>query len=69
MRINESRWIHEKSKAGFLMSSHPLTDFEIQTFYENNPKLNVVNWKNKLLTIKDGAYIINIDEYESIGTH
>ena len=25
--------------------------------------------RNNLLKIKDGAYIINPDEYESIGTH
>ena len=24
---------------------------------------------NNLLKIKDGAYVINLDDYESIGTH
>ena len=48
------------------MPPHPLTNFEIQKYYENEPKFNGVYSRNK---IKDGAYIINLDEYESIGTH
>ena len=33
------------------------------------PKFNGVYSRNNLSKIKDGAYIINLDEYESIGTH
>ena len=33
------------------------------------PKFNGVYSKNSLPKIKDGAYVINLDEYESIGTH
>ena len=51
------------------MLSHPLTNFEIQKYYQNKSKLNDVYSRNNLLRIKDGAYIINLDEYESIGTH
>ena len=50
------------------MPSHPLTDFDIQK-YQNEPKFNGVYSKNNLFKIKDEAYIINLDEYESIGTH
>ena len=51
------------------MLSHSLTNFEIQKYYQNKSKLNGVYSRNNLLKIKDGAYIINLDEYESIGTH
>ena len=51
------------------MPSHPLTNFEIQKYYQNEPKFNCVYSRNDLFKIKDGAYIINLDEYESIGTH
>ena len=50
------------------MLSHPLTNFEIQNYYQNEPKFNGVQSRNNLLK-KDGAYVINPDEYESIGTH
>ena len=50
------------------MPSHPLTDFEIQK-YENESKFNGVFSRNNLSKIKDGAYVIHLDEYESIRTH
>ena len=50
------------------MRSHPLTNFEIQKYYQNEPKFNGVYSRNNLPKIKGGAYIINLDEYESIGT-
>ena len=50
------------------MPSHHLTIFEIQKYYEIKPKFNGVYSRNNLSKIKDGAYIINLDEYESIGT-
>ena len=46
-----------------------LTNFEIQKYYENEPKFNCVYSRNNLSKIKDWAYIINLDEYESIGTY
>ena len=51
------------------MPPHPLTNFEIQKYYQNEPKFNGVYSRNNLPKIKDGAYVINLDEYESIGTH
>ena len=38
-------------------------------YYEYEPKFNGVYSRNNLSKIKGGAYIINLDEYESIGTH
>ena len=51
------------------MLPHPLTNFKIQKYYQNEPKFNGVCSRNDLSKIKDGTHIINIDEYESIGTH
>ena len=46
----------------------PLTNFETQK-YENEPRCNGLYSTNNLSKIKDGTYIINLDEYELIGTH
>ena len=53
----------------FSIPSHPLTNFEIQKDYQNELKFNGVYSRNNLPKIKNVAYVINIDEYESIGTH
>ena len=43
---------------------------EIRKYYQNEPRFNVVfSWDNLLDGIKDGAYIINLDEYAEICTH
>ena len=55
---------------GFAMSPHPLTNFEIQNYYKNEPRFNCVFSGNNLpKKIKDGAYVINFDEYADVGTH
>ena len=55
---------------GFLMPPHPLTNFEIQKYYKNEPRFNGVFSRNNLpKKIKDGAYVINLDEYVDVGTH
>ena len=51
------------------MLPYSLTNFEIQKYYQNESKFNGVYSGNNLSKIKDGAFIINLDEYESIGTH
>ena len=51
------------------MPPHPLTNFEIQKYYQNEAKFNGVYSRNNLSKIKDAAYIINLDAYKSIGTH
>ena len=53
-----------------LMLPHPLTNFEIQKYYQNEPRFNGVFSRNNLpKKIKDGAYVINLDEYADVGTH
>ena len=51
------------------MPPHPLTNFEIQKYYQNEPNFNDVYSRNNLPKIKDRAYKINLDEFESIGTY
>ena len=50
------------------MLHHPLTNFEIQKYYQNEPKFNGVYSSNNLPKIKDGAYVINLDDFKAIGT-
>ena len=53
-----------------MIPPHPLTNFEIMKYYENDAKLNAVYSRDNLPNkIKDGAYVINLDEYSDIGTH
>ena len=52
------------------MPSHLLTNFEIQKYYQNEFRFNGVYSRDNLsVKIKDGAYVINPDEYSDIGTH
>ena len=51
------------------MPSHPLTNFEIQKHYQNEPKFNSGYSRNNLPKIKNKVHVINLDEYKSIGTH
>ena len=44
------------------MPLHPLSNFEIQKYYQNEPKFNGVFSRNDLSKIKDGTYLINFDE-------
>ena len=53
----------------FLIPPHPLINFEIQKYYQNEPKFNVVYSRYNLPRIKEGAYIINLDDYSDIGTY
>ena len=49
---------------GFLIPPHPLKNLEIQKYYQNEPRFNGVFSRNNLpKKIKDGAYVINLDEY------
>ena len=54
---------------GLLRPPHPLRNFEIQKYYQNEPTLNGAFSRNDLpKKIKDGAYVINLDEYAEVGT-
>ena len=58
---------------------HPLTNFEIQEYYQNEPRFNGVFSRDNLpnnirpkglgSVVKNGAYVINLDQYHDIGTH
>ena len=49
---------------------HPLTNFEIKDYYENEPRFNGVYSRDNLpKIIKNGAYVINLNEYADVGTH
>ena len=50
------------------MLPHPLTNFAIQKYYQNELKFNSVYSRNNLPKIEGGTYVINLDEYKSIGT-
>ena len=52
-----------------MIPPHPLTNFEIQKYYQNELRFNFVYSRDNLPKIKDGAYIINLNEYPDIGTH
>ena len=41
----------------------------MQKYYQNEPKFNGVHSGNILRKIKDGAYVISLDEYKSIETN
>ena len=51
------------------MSPHPLTNFEIQKYYQNESRFNGIYSRDNLPNLKDGAYVINLDEDSDIGTH
>ena len=51
------------------MPPHPLANFEIQKCYKNELKFNGVYSRNNLPKIKDGANVINLDEFKLIETH
>ena len=51
------------------MPPHPLSNFEIQKYYENESRFNGVYSRDNFPKIKDGVYVINLDEYSDIGTH
>ena len=47
-----------------------MTNFEIQAYYQNEPRFIGVYSRDTLPNrIKNGAYIINLEEYSDIGTH
>ena len=59
-----------KKKLNSLLPFHPLTNIEINEYYKNEPRFNVVYSRNNLPNkIRKGAYVINLDEYENTGTH
>ena len=50
------------------MPPYLLTNFDIQKYYQKEFRFNGVYSRTNLPKIKDGAYVINLDEFKSIGT-
>ena len=60
----------KKNNLNLLLPFHPLTNIEINEYFKNEPRFNGVYSRNNLpKTIKKGAYVINLGEYENTGTH
>ena len=65
---NCKSWLWKEN--GFLMTPHPLTNFEIQKYYQNEPRFNGIFSRDILSKkVKHGAYVINLDKYADTGTH
>ena len=56
----ETKWIFNEASS--------LNNFEMQNYYQNEPKFNGVHSRDNLPKIKDGVYV-NVDEYSDVGTH
>ena len=53
-----------------LLPSHPLRNIEIQKYYQNESRFNGVSSRDNLpKIIKDGAYVINLEEYADVRTY
>ena len=60
----------KKNNLNSLLPFHPLTNIEISEYYKNELRFHGVYSRNNLPNkIKNGAYVINLDEYENTGTH
>ena len=52
------------------MPHHPLTNFEILKYYQNEPRFNGAYSRDNLSKrIKDGAYVVNLDKYANVGPY
>ena len=53
-----------------MIPPHPLTNFEIQQYYQNESRFNGVYSRDNLpKQIKDDVYVINLDEHKDTGIH
>ena len=63
-----------------MTSTHPSTNFEIQAYYQIEPRFNGVFSRDNLRNnnkrshelgsaVKNGVFVINLDEYRDIGTN
>ena len=53
-----------------MIPPHLFTNVEGQADYQNEPRVNGAYSRDSLPhKIKDGTYVINLDEYSDIGTH
>ena len=65
----QALWIFNQKQA-FLILPNPLSNFEMQKYYQNEPRFNCVYSRDILRDKKnDGAYVINLNEYSNIEIH
>ena len=51
------------------MPPHSLTNFEIQKYYQNEPRFSGVYTRNNLSEKREnGTYVINLDEHADVST-
>ena len=63
-------WRSNKTREGFLIPLHSLTNLDIQRCFQKKPKFKGVYIQKKLPnTVKYGVYQVNSDKYKSIETH
>ena len=63
---NCKSWLWKQN--GFWIPPHPLANFEIQKYYQNEPRMVFILEIIFLKKIKDVAYAINLDKYADVGT-
>ena len=51
------------------MVPHPLKNFEIRKYCQNETKFSSFYSRNNLSNIKDGTFVINLDKFKSVGTY
>ena len=56
-------------RSELLIPSHPLANFEIELYHQNEPRLNVAYSRNNLPKRKNRTFIINLDKIILIGIH
>ena len=61
--------LSELVKDSIFNSTSFFNNFEIQNYYQNEPRFIDIYSRNNLPKTKDRAYVINLDGYKSIGTH
>ena len=44
------------------------TKFEVQKYYQNEPKFNGVYSRNNLSKLRNGSYVINLDKFKPVVT-
>ena len=59
----------KRAGRGHMVTLHTLNNIEITNYFNDEPRFNGIFSRNKLPGIKDGAYVINLDDKKSKGTH
>ena len=67
-RRNNQSWLWILNQK-IIILPHPQTNFEIEKYYQNKPRFDSFYSRDNIPdTIKDEAYVINLDEYSDTGS-